>query len=89
MAGLPRSCSGRNIETTAKEMKLAEGSSNDDKQLVFPFMIGAPRPAATPITDEIKRIIFEMRSKGYIQSDIAASIGANQGRVSEVLRGLR
>ena len=52
-------------------------------------MIGAPRPAATPITDEIKRIIFEMRSKGYIQSDIAASIGANQGRVSEVLRGLR
>jgi hypothetical protein len=52
-------------------------------------MIGAPRPAATPITDEIKRIIFEMRSKGYIQSDIAAAIGANQGRVSEVLRGLR
>ena len=62
-------------------MKLAEGGSNDDKQLVFPFMIGAPRPAATPVTDEVKRIIFVMRSRGYIQSDIAAAIGTNQGRV--------
>ncbi len=68
---------------------MASVENEVSKQLVFPFMIGAPRPAATPVTDPIKKIIFEMRAKGYIQSDIAAAVGTNQGRVSEVLRGLR
>ena len=90
MAGLPRSCSGRNIETTAKEMKLAEGSSNDDKQLVFPFMIGARAPGGNSDNGRNRGAwSFEMRSKGYIQSDIAASISAKWDCVSEVLRGLR
>ena len=69
---------------------MAEGSDDDDSQLEFPFIVnGKPRKAASPITDEAKAIIFEMRAKGFIQSDIAAVIGTNQGRVSEVLRGLR
>ena len=52
-------------------------------------MNGEPRKAASLITDEAKAIIFKMRAEGFIQSDIAAAIGTNQGRVSEVLRGLR
>jgi hypothetical protein len=69
---------------------MAERSDGDDDQLEFPFIVnGKPRKAASPITDEAKAIIFEMRAKGFIQSDIAAVIGTNQGRVSEVLRGLR
>ena len=69
---------------------MAEGSDDDDKQLDFPFMVnGKPRKAASPVTDEVKATIFKMRAEGFIQSDIAAVIGTNQGRVSEVLRGLR
>jgi hypothetical protein len=69
---------------------MAESSDDNDSQLEFPFIVnGKPRKAASPITDEAKAIIFEMRAKGFIQSDIAAVVGTNQGRVSEVLRGLR
>jgi hypothetical protein len=69
---------------------MAESSDDDDDQFEFPFIVnGKPRKAATPITDEAKAIIFKMHAEGFIQSDIAAMIGTNQGRVSEVLRGLR
>jgi hypothetical protein len=69
---------------------VAENSDDDDDQLQFPFIVnGKPRKAASPITDEAKAVIFKMRAEGFIQSDIAAVIGTNQGRVSEVLRGLR
>ena len=71
------------------ETKLADEDGEDDKQLKFQFMISAPRSAATPISDPVKKVIFEMRAKGHLQSDIAAYLGTNQGRVSEVLRGLR
>jgi hypothetical protein len=67
-----------------------DNSDDDDDQLEFPFIVnGKPRRAASPITDEAKAVIFKMRAEGFIQSDIAAVIGTNQGRVSEVLRGLR
>jgi hypothetical protein len=69
---------------------VADNSDDDDYQLEFPFIVnGKPRKAASPITDEVKAVIFKMRAEGFIQSDIAAVIGTNQGRVSEVLRGLR
>ena len=69
---------------------MADSSDDDDDQLGFPFIVnGKPRKAASPITDEAKAVIFKMRAEGFIQSDIAAVIGTNQGRVSEVLRGLR
>ncbi len=69
---------------------MAKGTDDDDNQPEFPFIVnGEPRKAASLITDEAKAIIFKMRAEGFIQSDIAAAIGTNQGRVSEVLRGLR
>jgi hypothetical protein len=69
---------------------MADGTDDDDTQLEFPFVVnGKPRKAASPITEEAKAIIFKMHAKGFLQSDIAAVIGTNQGRVSEVLRGLR
>jgi hypothetical protein len=68
-----------------------EYSANDDGQFQFPFCVNpnAPRGAATSVSDVLKRRIFELRAVGHIQSDIAALLGLNQGRVSEVLRGLR
>jgi hypothetical protein len=67
---------------------VAENSDDDDDQLQFPFIVnGKPRKAASPITDEAKAVIFKMRAEGFIQSDIAAVIGTNQGRVSEVQPG--
>lgn len=72
------------------EKKVANSTDGDDKHPEFPFVVnGKPRKAANPITDDAKAIIFKMRAEGFIQSDIAAAIGTNQGRVSEVLRGLR
>jgi transcriptional regulator len=41
------------------------------------------------VTPEARKIILEMRARGYIQSDIAAVVGTNQGRISEVLNGKR
>jgi hypothetical protein len=80
----------RQLRTTAKEKKVADNTDDDDSQLEFPFIVnGKPRKAASPVTDEAKALIFKMRAEGFIQSDIAAVIGTNQGRVSEVLRGLR
>ena len=69
---------------------MAEGGDDDDKQMRFLFMIdGKPRKSASLVTDDVKAIIFRMRHLGFIQSDIAAIVGTNQGRVSEVLRGMR
>jgi hypothetical protein len=69
---------------------MADNTNDDDKNPKLPFVVnGKPRKAASPITDEAKAVIFKMRAEGFIQSDIAALIGTNQGRVSEVLRGLR
>jgi hypothetical protein len=83
---LPR----RQLRTAAKEKKMADKTDYDENQLQFPFIVnGKPRRAASPITDEAKATIFTMHAEGFIQSDIAAVIGTNQGRVSEVLRGLR
>jgi hypothetical protein len=83
---LPRaSCADkRNVaqETTLK---------NDENEPQLPFIppLDKPRKHASPVTDEAKKAIVWLRSLGHIQSDIAAMLGLNQGRVSEVLTGKR
>jgi hypothetical protein len=78
------------ISDDSQDEKMADDEGDDDRQMRFPFMIdGKPRKSASLVTDDVKAIIFRMRHLGFIQSDIAAVVGTNQGRVSEVLRGLR
>lgn len=53
-----------------------------------------PLKAATakvhvPITKPVKADIVRLRKDGLTQHEIARSLGLNQGRVSEVLRGTR
>ncbi|MFN3726647.1 MAG: hypothetical protein ACK4SZ_10115 [Allosphingosinicella sp.] len=49
---------------------------------------GGGRPRH-PLTDDIIRIIWARLRKGHFQHDIAADLGCNQGRVSEVNTGKR
>ncbi|ALC13847.1 hypothetical protein [Sphingopyxis sp. 113P3] len=49
---------------------------------------GGKRPRAK-LTDEVIRIILERLKMGHFQHDIAADLGINQGRVSEVNTGKR
>jgi len=49
---------------------------------------GGKRPRAK-LTDEVIRIIRERLKMGHFQHDIAADLGINQGRVSEVNTGKR
>lgn len=39
------------------------------------------------ITETVKNQIHRMHQKGYLNSEIAAELNINQGRVSEVLNG--
>ncbi len=48
-----------------------------------------PRRKRAPMTAETYRIIKERLAKGHFQHDIAADLGINQGRVSEVKTGKR
>lgn len=48
-----------------------------------------PRRKRSPMTAETYRIIRERLAKGDFQHDIAADLGINQGRVSEVKTGKR
>jgi hypothetical protein len=47
---------------------------------------GRPR---TPLTDDVIRVIWKRLRLGEFQHDIAADLGLNQGRVSEVNTGKR
>ena len=69
----------------------SEYEEDEDGQMRFPFFFNpsAPRGRASTVTESVKRRIRELRDAGHIQSDIAGMLGLNQGRVSEVLRGLR
>ncbi len=67
---------------------------DDDDRGDQPYLPGIPplppvRMRASRVTPETRRLIIDLRRRGYIQSDIAAIIGTNQGRVSEVLTGKR
>ncbi len=55
----------------------------DDKQ---PF---PPRRKRAPMSADTYRTIRERLAKGHFQHDIAADLGINQGRVSEVKTGKR
>ena len=48
-----------------------------------------PRRKRAPMTAETYRIIRARLAAGHIQHDIAADLGINQGRVSEVKTGKR
>jgi hypothetical protein len=78
----------RNTDDCTKGNNLA---SNDDDQPVLPGIPPLPpvRRSASRVDPEMRRAIVELRRRGYIQSDIAAIVGTNQGRVSEVLNGKR
>lgn len=52
-------------------------------------MAGKERRARARLTDEIIRLIWNRLCKGDFQHDIAADLGINQGRVSEVNTGKR
>lgn len=67
------------------------GNDDSENQPQLPFLppLDEPRKHASRVTDEVKRLIFSLRERGFIQSDIAALLGLNQGRVSEVLTGKR
>ena len=43
---------------------------------------GSPR-----LTDDDAVVVWLLRWKGYLQHDIAARFGVNQGRISEILTG--
>lgn len=45
--------------------------------------------ARAPLTDDIIRMIWARLRRGDYQHDIAADLGINQGRVSEVNTGKR
>lgn len=47
------------------------------------------RPKRAKLTDETIREIWMLLRKGWYQHDIAAKLGLNQGRVSEVNTGKR
>lgn len=47
------------------------------------------RRSRAKLTDDIIRVIWERLRKGHYQHDIAADLGLNQGRVSEVNTGKR
>lgn len=47
------------------------------------------RRARAKLTDETIRIIWKRLRAGHFQHDIAADLGLNQGRVSEVKTGKR
>lgn len=49
---------------------------------------GGKRPRAK-LTDEVIRLIRERLNLGHFQHDIAADLGINQGRVSEINTGKR
>ena len=55
-----------------------------DDQTPYP-----PRRKRVQLNDETCRIIRERLAKGDFQHDIAADLGINQGRVSEVNTGKR
>lgn len=50
-------------------------------------MAGKKGRAHARLTDEIIRLIWDRLRKGEFQHDIAADLGINQGRVSEVNTG--
>jgi len=62
---------------------------DDEPLLSFVPPMDKPRKHASPVTEETKMAILLLRLRGHIQSDIAAILGLNQGRVSEVLSGKR
>lgn len=41
---------------------------------------------ATPMTDELRKMIVELRGQGMAQQQIAAALNINHGRVAETLR---
>lgn len=47
------------------------------------------RPTRAKLTDETIREIWRLLRDGWYQHDIAATLGLNQGRVSEVKTGKR
>lgn len=73
----------------AKEQKLTIEDDHNEPQFPFVPPLEKPRKHASPVTEEVKKAIIKLRSIGHIQSDIAALLGLNQGRVSEVLAGKR
>jgi hypothetical protein len=52
-------------------------------------MAGKKRRERAKLTDDIIRAIWARLRKGEYQHDIAADLGINQGRVSEVNTGKR
>lgn len=66
-------------------------TDHNDNEPLLPFIppIDKPRKHASPVTDEVRKAIVWLRAKGHLMSDIAAMLGLNQGRVSEVLSGKR
>ena len=68
---------------------MVDDESRKQPQLPFVPPLDKPRKHASKVTEEIRRLIINLRERGFIQSDIAAILGLNQGRVSEVLTGKR
>ena len=48
-----------------------------------------PRRSRVRLTDDMIREIWKLLREGWFQHDIAAKLGLNQGRVSEVKTGKR
>ena len=47
------------------------------------------RPRRAKLTDDVIREIWRLLREGWFQHDIAAKLGINQGRISEVNTGKR
>ncbi|GFM29258.1 hypothetical protein [Novosphingobium sp. PY1] len=47
------------------------------------------RPKRAKLTDDVIREIWKLLCEGWFQHDIAARLGINQGRISEVNTGKR